>query len=330
MNKEHYPDGHAGIPLHSDAQQGVTNSLIWAISVGAERTLQLIKKDGESTEHNIKIPHGSVYSMSTDSQSIWKHGIRSEPSVSEQRISFTFRKLTDITNVPENNLKPLTNGFLVHPERLESSGMQESVPAHELLTSTSVPPKENSTSPTARHLIIGDSLVNGLRVSSDTVTIYRGGIGPTEIMQLLPGSTDVLHPDSYDNLRTVTLVVGTNVLNISKPGKGTPLLDVVEDYEKVVYNLQALFPKAQIGLYNVLPRAYTCVETCRRIELFNEIFEHVTSRLPNVSWIHQFREFLDDSGSLRHDLYGRLGIHLKGKGKGMMFRKIRSFQVYHK
>ena len=59
----------------------------------------------------------------------------------------------------------------------------------------------------------------------------------------------------------------------------------------------------------------------------NKIFkDHVANRLNNVFWIDHFWEFLDNRGSLRDDLYGRLGIHLKGKGKGMMARCIRSFQ----
>ena len=54
--------------------------------------------------------------------------------------------------------------------------------------------------------------------------------------------------------------------------------------------------------------------------------DHVANRLNNEFWIDHVWEFLDNRGSLRDDLYGRLGIHLKGKGKGMMARCIRSFQ----
>ena len=62
--------------------------------------------------------------------------------------------------------------------------------------------------------------------------------------------------------------------------------------------------------------------------MFNNIFEqHVVRRLKNVFWIHQFREFLDNRGMLRDDLYGRLGIHLKPKGKAMMAKCIRGFQL---
>ena len=37
-------------------------------------------------------------------------------------------------------------------------------------------------------------------------------------------------------------------------------------------------------------------------------------------------KFLDNYGYLRDDLYGRNGVHLKGKGKAIMARDIRNFQ----
>ena len=39
------------------------------------------------------MPHGSVFGMSVDPQTFWKHGIDIDPGVNEPRISFAFRKL---------------------------------------------------------------------------------------------------------------------------------------------------------------------------------------------------------------------------------------------
>ena len=185
---------------------------------------------------------------------------------------------------------------------------------------------QNNTTAHPKHLIIGDSLVNSLRVPG-SVSICKGGIRPAELLHLLPGSTDIVHPDSYPHLKTVTVVCGTNALNVKKAGRGMSLLDVVFDYEKLIHDLQTLFPNARIGLYNVIPRAYSCIETPERIQLFNSIFEqHVSNHLKNVFWIRQYSVFLDQWGFLREDLYGRLGIHLKPKGKGIMAKCILNFQ----
>ena len=103
-------------------------------------------------------------------------------------------------------------------------------------------------------------------------------------MGLLLCSIDLIDPDNYDNVRSVTLVVGTNALNVRNPSSS---MSLVADYERVVDELRQLFLKARIGLYNVLPRFYRCEETRERIALFNYIFEHASRRMKNVFWIHE-------------------------------------------
>ena len=118
-------------------------------------------------------------------------------------------------------------------------------------------------------------MVNGLNVSG-SICIYRGGIRPHETLSLLPSSIDILHPNNYSNISSVTVVVGTNALNVNRPNAGMPLLDVVEDYEKLIHDLRKLFSRARLGLYNILPRAFRCHETRERIQIF-KIFVHETS-----------------------------------------------------
>ena len=106
-----------------------------------------------------------------------------------------------------------------------------------------------------------------------------------------------------------------------------PLLDVIFDYEKLVHSLVKIFPNARIGLFNVLPRSYTCIETFDRIGIFNDIFEsHFANTMPNVFWLRLYWEFVNPEGYLRPDLYGMKGLHLKNRGKIMMSKVIKSFQ----
>ena len=79
----------------------------------------------------------------------------------------------------------------------------------------------------AKDLVLGDSLVRGLRLPSNSIRICRGGMRPGELLHLLHNSTDILHPEMYDTIKTVTLIVGTNALNVTRPNKGMPLLYVV-------------------------------------------------------------------------------------------------------
>ena len=109
------------------------------------------------------------------------------------------------------------------------------------------------------------------------------------------------------------------------------LLDIICDYEKLIYELTQLFRNARIGLFNVLPRSYTCVETMHRITIFNNLFSnHVTQHFPRVTWIKLYWEFIDSNGYLKQDLYGKFGLHLKWKGKTLMGRCIKGFQNSHR
>ena len=89
----HYPDGKAQIPLHNDDEEQIEEgSTIYTISVGCDRFLTLQNQVGLLNETSVEIKHGSVYSMSRDSQTSWKHGMLPQESVAP-RISFGFRRL---------------------------------------------------------------------------------------------------------------------------------------------------------------------------------------------------------------------------------------------
>ena len=326
-----YDHASSHIPFHSDItteKSIVPGSCILTISLGQTRKVEFRKKPPFSPDtSSLDAVHGIAYTMTQASQNIYEHAVQKlrQEEFKGPRISVTFRQLItplqSTTPPPLQNttapLASLSNGFLVHSSR-------------EPLVTHTVPQKDQGVEHKPlikpKHLIIGDSMARGLKVPDNCAIICKGGIRPDQVLQLLPGSMDILHPDIYDDIETVTLVAGTNALNIYKPGKGMPLLDVIEDYEKLIYDIKKLFPNAKLGLFNVLPRVYTCTETCRRIEIFNTIFELTSKRLQNVVWIHLYSEFLDNLGYLRRDLYGVRGIHLKPKGKALMVKSIRKFQ----
>ena len=129
-------------------------------------------------------------------------------------------------------------------------------------------------------------------------------------------------------IKTLTLIVGTNALNVTDNIPPIPLLEVIKDYEKLIYELRSLFRNARIGLFNIIPRVYSCRETYHRIDVFNSLLSgHVANIIPNVYWIRLYWEFVDKSGYLRHEFYGRNGAHLNFMGKGLMVRTISNFQM---
>ena len=205
--------------------------------------------------------------------------------------------------IPLPPLQELQNGFPVHPGRVDGQ-----------------------TRKSIENVIIGDSLVKGLDVPN-TLHLCKGGIHPKEVLtHIIPIPKDVLPPESYSHVKTLTLIVGTNALNVDSY-EPTPLLDVIKNYENLVRELRSMFPNAQIALFNVIPRMYTTKETLHRIEIFNTfVSAHIAHLIPNVHWIEQYWEFIDNFGYLRSDLYGKHGVHLKKKGKNLMSEAIQRFQ----
>ena len=104
-----YNDGSIGIPAHSDNEEEIyLGSNIYTVSVGATRKLRFLNRVGKIRERDVEVPHGSVYSMSAESQREWTHSLLPDRLVSEPRISFTFRRLrTPTTQEPPVSKSPV-------------------------------------------------------------------------------------------------------------------------------------------------------------------------------------------------------------------------------
>ena len=104
-----YPSGAVGIPSHSDDEELILpGSEIFTISVGAPRTLRFVNKSGKIKEVDVTLEHGSIFSMAAESQSDWSHSLTIENSVTEPRVSFTFRRLRELDDrlIPQHSPVP--------------------------------------------------------------------------------------------------------------------------------------------------------------------------------------------------------------------------------
>ena len=73
--------------------------------MGSDRFLTLQNQVGLLNEASVEIKHGSVYSMSRESQSTWKHGMLPQ-DCAEPRVSFGFRQLKQTSPVPKRPRAP--------------------------------------------------------------------------------------------------------------------------------------------------------------------------------------------------------------------------------
>ena len=112
-----YPEGSAHIKPHSDNESQIqSDSSIYTVSIGSERLITFQNQVGVINETSITIPHGSVFGMSRSSQATWKHSIPVNPTVTNPRISFTFRKLIPVSEAPKHTPAPP----ICHPDQYVS------------------------------------------------------------------------------------------------------------------------------------------------------------------------------------------------------------------
>ena len=94
---------------------------------------------------------------------------------------------------------------------------------------------------------------------------------------MLPSSKDILPVEAYDNIKTLNLVVGTNVMDINDSSQTIPLLEVINDYHELILELRQIFPNARIGLFNIM-KLFIYL-----IQLLNDFFSnHVIDSIPSV------------------------------------------------
>ena len=97
------------IPLHhDDEQQIVEGSTIFTVSVGSDRYLTLQNQVGLLNEASVEIKHGSVYSMSRESQSTWKHRDNDQCQGALETLEHIFIQYSH-TNTFKNRLKTFIN-----------------------------------------------------------------------------------------------------------------------------------------------------------------------------------------------------------------------------
>lgn len=188
------------------------------------------------------------------------------------------------------------------------------------LLKTAGPPKLNSP----KHIILGDSMVKGLEdgLGPEVLILARGGGHPKDILELLDESSNILPPTSYAEIESVALCVGTNALDWSEKCH-VPLLQVLSDYDNLVRELRRRFPKAVIGLHNVLPRQCSNFQMNLRIVDFNSFCRtHIVPSYDKLVWIGNANKFLhrDYRGDtfLIPKYYGKDFLHLSAEGKKLM------------
>ena len=197
-----YKDGKSYISPHSDNERSLMpGSMIYTVSLGASRDILFTNEVGRVDPRSHRADHGSVSAMSQESQQVWLHEIKPDRSVSEQRVSLTFRHMKAADQLSEE---------------LESSSISSQRPALQHPTTQSPEPQ-----PMRRTLFLTDSILSGTppyllaapnhtcikKINYKLVEIfdYEGQFGYTDQVVLSGGVNDL---DKYGyNAQTLSLAI---------------------------------------------------------------------------------------------------------------------------
>ena len=87
-----YKNGSDYISPHSDDETGLDNNGVIAISYGAKRIFRIRDKNTKAIIKDIPLESYSIVQMGGDFQKEFTHEVPVQKKVSDERISFTFRK----------------------------------------------------------------------------------------------------------------------------------------------------------------------------------------------------------------------------------------------
>lgn len=85
-----YEDGRQCIGLHSDQTHGLVNDVVMTVSLGAARFFD-VHGQFNREKHRLILAPGDVVLMTKGCQKQYKHGVPTQATVTEPRVSLTFR-----------------------------------------------------------------------------------------------------------------------------------------------------------------------------------------------------------------------------------------------
>ena len=255
-----YKDGNDYIGFHSDDEpEIIDNSKIVTVSLGETRQIQFRPKTNKSTcgETSFSLVHGTVYSMSKESQDSYQHSIPKDNSKTP-RISITFRLLS----APHHSVLTETENLCNHPIKSPTNHKQHTVYISSSMFRELNPAKMSTSSQNATVLFYpgataGDMLDrlqkdhNFKSIQSDKVTkVY-----------LLCATNDVDKVLSIPRSMDKAMVYEENV-----KFRKQIFDDTTSKIKQLVSYLQNWAHTASINIINILPR-----ESSARNNVINDL-----------------------------------------------------------
>ena len=266
-----YADGTCIIPYHSDDEASIVGDII-TVNLGATRDLVFRSITGPVKQESHVLEHGTVYSMTRESQNYWEHGIPAQPSITDCRVSLTFRRLRQPPKVPH-----------VIP------------PIHE----PSRPASDPQPFPTERVLLLSDSLHRDIPAE-----LFPGHLHC--VKQDLYQLSDISKYEHYfENTKYVVISSGINDMS-RYDHRSYSLARVM--YEKLSY-FSKRYPQTEFIFNSLVLTSFSWLN--REVQQFNRDIFELSARLRNLWFFdsHFICSKLHERGCCIIDPAGN-GVHL--------------------
>ncbi len=152
-------------------------------------------------------------------------------------------------------------------------------------------------------IFIGDSLIQGMAVTSVTPNAVNFGIGEDTTLGVL---ARIKHYDSIETTKQLVIAIGHNDLKYR-----TPVI-IAKNIENIILSVPRTIP---ITLSAILPitEQFVSYTSNAQIAQLNQHVALMASKFPNVNFININDKLMDDSG-LKAIFHLGDGVHLSKKG----------------
>lgn len=196
--------------------------------------------------------------------------------------------------------------------RLKLNPVNEKV-IHYMASMNTMHTRVDRNTPNGAFIFIGDSLIQGLSVSSIRPISVNFGIGHDYVNNLSNRSSNY---ESLKSASSIIISVGINDLRKRSVER------TITDYTAMLYQLNEL-PKVYI--HEVLPidSQKLGVNLQKKITSFNDELYKLAIDFDNIELLRSSSEFFDLDGNLKPTLHLGDGLHLNKKGYEIWIQQLR-------
>ena len=339
----YYKDGDVCASLHDDNEDSLDSTQpICVLSLGAVRRVEFVFKGQESFRSNVLTldpENASMYVMKAGCQDYFKHRVRKDRRVKEERISLSFRCFIDIPS--DLSTTPVIKSAGKMPIKALSFDVDSPSPGFspysghhdDTFGSSAIFPDSADSKPNEKLcLLLGTSITESVDASKlsrgnrTLVNLSRSGYRIKDV-QLAAVEFCKENPSSIRKVDKIILNVGTNEVKFFNSFDKNISSYFYSPLCKLVQTLKYLFRNAQIIFQSILPIRICYKFNVKSVHLFNRLLMGICESYGCI--FHDcFGLFLDAwEWDINSSLYSSRGIHLNNKGLGILCRTLK-FLIY--